>query len=55
MAQLKITLWKLLRRFKLAVSDDPKHKVRPIAGMILQSRNGIMIKVRRRLRKNSED
>lgn len=52
MFQLKITVCKILRKFKLILSDDPKDKIRPHFGMIVTSANGMMIRIQSRHRNN---
>lgn len=48
MFEMKITVSKIIRNFKLYISDNPRDEARPKAKMVLTSANGIRIKLKSR-------
>nr|ACI25369.2 CYP4CB1 [Liposcelis bostrychophila] len=51
MHEMKITVYKIVKKFKLSISDKPEDKVRTRTGVVLSSTNGIRIKVQSRKKK----
>ena len=51
MHEMKITIYKIVKKFKLSISDKSQDKVRTRAGPVLSSTNGIRIKVQSRKKK----
>lgn len=48
MFEMKITLSRIIRQFKLSLTHNPEDRIRPKASIVLISANGIRIKVESR-------